>query len=192
RALPRLLRARPGHLRSGDLRRGSRAVRLRPGAGACRDERPGREGEAARRGRIGHGARRVRLALLHRRRRAVLGRRSARSRGALARDRRVVMALIKSRLDPASDEYRENAAAMQAMIADLREKHAQVRLGGDAAARERHGSRGKLLARERIARLIDPDSEFLELSTLAAWGLYDNQVPCAGIVTGIGRVHGID
>jgi 3-methylcrotonyl-CoA carboxylase beta subunit len=102
------------------------------------------------------------------------------------------MSLIKARLKADSDEYRQNAAAMQAMIADLREKHAQARTGGDASARERHSGRGKLLPRDRIARLIDPGSEFLELSTLAAWGMYENQVPCAGIVTGIGRVQGVD
>jgi 3-methylcrotonyl-CoA carboxylase beta subunit len=102
------------------------------------------------------------------------------------------MTRLKSRLQPDSDEYRENATAMQAMIADLREKHARVRMGGDSVARERHVGRGKLLVRSRISRLIDPGSEFLELSALAAWDLYDNQVPGAGIVTGVGRVQGID
>ena len=100
------------------------------------------------------------------------------------------MSVLKSRLKPASDEYRENAAAMRAMVADLRARHAQVRQGGDAAARERHVGRGKLLARARIQALLDPDSEFLELSTLAAFDVYDNQVPGAGIITGIGRIHG--
>jgi len=100
------------------------------------------------------------------------------------------MSVLKSRLKTASDEYRENAAAMRAMVAELRAKHAQVRQGGDALARERHVSRGKLLARERIAALLDPGSDFLELSTLAAYDLYENQVPAAGIVTGIGRIHG--
>jgi 3-methylcrotonyl-CoA carboxylase beta subunit len=102
------------------------------------------------------------------------------------------MSVLRSRLQAGSEEYRDNAAAMQAMIADLRAKHAQVRMGGDAAARERHSGRGKLLARERIARLVDPGSDFLELSTLAAWAHYDNQVPAAGIVTGVGRVQGVD
>jgi 3-methylcrotonyl-CoA carboxylase beta subunit len=102
------------------------------------------------------------------------------------------MSVLKSRLRPDSDEYRENEAAMQAMIADLRDKHARVREGGDAQARERHTGRGKLLPRARVARLIDPGSEFLELSPLAAWDLYDNQVPSAGIITGIGRVQGVD
>ena len=102
------------------------------------------------------------------------------------------MSVLKSRLRPDSDEYRESASAMQAMIAALRDKHARVRMGGDAQARERHTGRGKLLPRERIARLIDPGSEFLELSPLAAWDVYDNQVPSAGIITGIGRVQGVD
>jgi 3-methylcrotonyl-CoA carboxylase beta subunit len=102
------------------------------------------------------------------------------------------MSVLKSRLNPDSTEYRDNAQAMQAMIADLRAKHARIREGGEAAARERHVGRGKLLVRDRIAQLIDPDAEFLELSALAAWDMYDNQVPAAGIVTGIGRVQGVD
>jgi 3-methylcrotonyl-CoA carboxylase beta subunit len=102
------------------------------------------------------------------------------------------MALLKTRLVPDSDEFRANARAMQAMVVDLRAKHAQVRAGGDERARARHTGRGKLLARERIERLLDPGSEFLELSPLAAWELYDNQVPSAGIVTGIGQVSGVD
>ncbi len=102
------------------------------------------------------------------------------------------MSVLKSRLRPDSTEFRDNAAAMQTMIAQLRDRHARVRSGGDAQARERHAARGKLLVRERIAYLIDPGSEFLELSPLAAWDRYDNQVHCAGIVTGIGRIQGID
>jgi 3-methylcrotonyl-CoA carboxylase beta subunit len=102
------------------------------------------------------------------------------------------MTLLKTRLVPDSDEFRANARAMQAMVVDLRAKHAQVRAGGDERARARHTGRGKLLARERIERLLDPGSEFLELSPLAAWELYDNQVPSAGIVTGIGQVSGVD
>ena len=103
---------------------------------------------------------------------------------------RTAMSVLRSRLKPASDEYQENAAAMRAMLADLRAKHAQARAGGDAAARERHVSRGKQLPRDRIVALLDAGSEFLELSTLAAHDLYDNQVPAAGIITGIGRIHG--
>ncbi len=100
------------------------------------------------------------------------------------------MDLLKSRLQPHTEAYRENAAAMQAMLDELRLRHAQVRLGGDAAARERHTARGKLLVRERIALLQDPGSEFLELSPLAGYDVYDEPVPAAGIVTGIVRIHG--
>ena len=100
------------------------------------------------------------------------------------------MSLIKSRLLPQSEEYRENAAAMSAMIEDLRATLAQVRAGGDAPSRERHLARGKLLVRDRIALLLDPGAEFLELSPLAAWQVYEEGVACAGIVTGIGRIEG--
>ena len=99
------------------------------------------------------------------------------------------MSLLRSRLKPGSDEYRENAAAMRAMITDLRAKHAEVRAGRDAAARERHASRGKLLPRDRIDALLDGGTGFLELSTLAAYGIYDNQVPAAGLIPGVGRIH---
>src|SRR5213082_4212305 len=79
---------------------------------------------------------------------------------------------------------------MEGLVAELRERTATVAAGGGERAIERHRSRGKLLARERIDRLIDPDSAFLELSALAAWELYDGQAPSAGIVTGIGTVEG--
>src|SRR5262249_56633931 len=79
---------------------------------------------------------------------------------------------------------------MQELVAELRARTAQVAQGGGRRAIERHRSRGKLLARERIDRLVDPDTAFLELSALAAWGLYDDQAPSAGIVTGIGVVEG--
>jgi 3-methylcrotonyl-CoA carboxylase beta subunit len=77
------------------------------------------------------------------------------------------------------------------LAAELRERLAAVRRGGDEAARARHEERGKLLVRDRIDRLLDPGSPFLELSPLAAWDLYDEDVPAAGIVTGIGRVEGV-
>jgi 3-methylcrotonyl-CoA carboxylase beta subunit len=99
------------------------------------------------------------------------------------------MSVLKSRLKPDSEEFRENAAAATAMVADLRAKHALVRQGGDEASRQRHVGRGKLLPRDRVSALLDPGSTFLELSTLAAFELYDNQVPAAGIITGIGRIH---
>src|SRR5438046_7021512 len=79
---------------------------------------------------------------------------------------------------------------MQRLVAELRKRTAQVALGGGEKAVDRHRSRGKLTARERIDRLVDPGSAFLELSALAAWDLYDGQAPSAGIVTGIGVVEG--
>src|SRR5581483_5472733 len=79
---------------------------------------------------------------------------------------------------------------MEALVAELRERTTQVARGGGDAAVERHRSRGKMTARERIDRLLDPGSAFLELNALAAWGLYDGEAPSAGIVTGIGVVEG--
>src|SRR5947209_5176582 len=79
---------------------------------------------------------------------------------------------------------------MERLVGELRERTAQVARGGGEKAVERHRSRGKLLARERIDRLVDPGSAFLELNALAAWDLYDGQAPSAGIVTGIGVVEG--
>ena len=76
------------------------------------------------------------------------------------------------------------------LVVDLRERLAQTRLGGSEAARTKHTDRGKLLVRERVDRLLDPGSPFLELSPLAATGMYDDAVPAAGIVTGIGRISG--
>src|SRR3954451_13579297 len=79
---------------------------------------------------------------------------------------------------------------MAALVAELRERTAQIALGGGDRAVERHRSRGKLTARERIDRLVDPATAFLELGALAAWELYDGAAPSAGIVTGIGVVEG--
>ena len=79
---------------------------------------------------------------------------------------------------------------MEALVAELREKLALARLGGPARARERHVARGKLLPRDRVDALLDAGSPFLELSPLAADGLYDGDAPSAGIITGVGRVSG--
>src|SRR5881409_4171940 len=79
---------------------------------------------------------------------------------------------------------------MEQLVAELRERTARVALGGGEKSIERHRSRGKLTARERIDRLVDPDTAFLELNALAAWDLYDGEAPSAGIVTGIGVVEG--
>jgi 3-methylcrotonyl-CoA carboxylase beta subunit len=100
------------------------------------------------------------------------------------------MPAIKSALNARSEEFRANAATMAALVQDLRAKVAQVSLGGDEAARAKHVARGKLLPRERVRELLDPGSPFLELSQLAALDMYDNEAPCAGVITGIGRVAG--
>jgi 3-methylcrotonyl-CoA carboxylase beta subunit len=97
---------------------------------------------------------------------------------------------LPTRLDPRSDGFRRNAARMMALVGELRERTARVAQGGDARARERHVGRGKLLPRERVERLLDPGAPFLELSPLAAFGMYGDEVPAAGIITGLGRVAG--
>src|SRR5437588_2997525 len=79
---------------------------------------------------------------------------------------------------------------MEELVSELRERTAQVARGGGEKALERHRSRGKLPARERIDRLLDPGSAFLELSPLAAWDVYEGQAPSAGIITGIGVIEG--
>jgi 3-methylcrotonyl-CoA carboxylase beta subunit len=100
------------------------------------------------------------------------------------------MSRIESRISGRSQEFLDNAAHMQELVDDLRAQVATIRLGGGEAYQERHRSRGKLLVRDRIDALLDPGSPFLELSQLAAHGVYDEDVPAAGIVTGIGRVAG--
>lgn len=100
-------------------------------------------------------------------------------------------ARLISRTDTSSAEYQQNYAAMQTLVDDLRQKIAAVQLGGDAKARFRHTSRGKLLARDRVHALLDPSTPFLELSPLAGYNLFENEeIPSAGIVTGIGHVSG--
>src|SRR5580693_6734924 len=102
------------------------------------------------------------------------------------------MTTLTTSLDPRSDVFRANAAAMRVVVEELRAKSAAIALGGDEASRQRHISRGKLLARERVRTLLDPGSPFLELSAFAAHGMYDGGVPAAGIVTGIGRIAGTE
>ncbi len=97
---------------------------------------------------------------------------------------------LDSRVRPTDPEFRENAAHMERLVAELRAARATAGAGGPPEARERHTSRGKLLPRERIERLLDPGTAFLELSPLAAWGCYDDDAPAAGMVTGIGTVAG--
>jgi 3-methylcrotonyl-CoA carboxylase beta subunit len=98
--------------------------------------------------------------------------------------------ILRSDVGPRTEGFAGNAAAMRALVEDLRAKVAEAQLGGGETARQRHLSRGKLLPRDRVAGLIDPGSPFLELSQLAAHGMYGGDVPAAGIVTGIGRVSG--
>ncbi|HVW53439.1 MAG TPA: carboxyl transferase domain-containing protein [Trinickia sp.] len=100
------------------------------------------------------------------------------------------MPIIESKLNPRSDEFRANAAALEALVADLRAKVAHVAMGGGQAARDKHVSRGKLLPRDRIAQLLDPGTPFLEFSQLAAFGMYHDAAPGAGVITGIGRIAG--
>ncbi len=100
------------------------------------------------------------------------------------------MTAIKSSIDSASPEFRANEAAMHALTAELQERRAKAAEGGPLRARERHLSRGKLLPRERVMTLIDAGSPYLELSPLAANGMYGEPIHAAGIITGIGRVAG--
>jgi 3-methylcrotonyl-CoA carboxylase beta subunit len=100
------------------------------------------------------------------------------------------MSTLRTNLNARSAEFRVNAGAMSALVADLRAKIDQAAAGGGEAARAKHVARGKLLPRERVRTLLDAGSPFLELSQLAALDMYDNEAPCAGIITGIGRVVG--
>ncbi len=98
--------------------------------------------------------------------------------------------VLSTAVDTASAEFRRNREHMLRLVAELQERLALVRQGGDEEQVRRHRARGKLTARERIERLVDPGSAFLELSPLAAWDMYEGEAPGAGIVTGIGRVCG--
>ncbi len=107
------------------------------------------------------------------------------------------MPVLESKLKPRSADFQANAAAMQALVQDLNVQIAKSALGGGEVARAKHTGRGKLLPRERIQMLLDPGTPFLELSPLAAMGLYRDRdgtdsAPCAGVVCGIGRVEGVD
>jgi len=100
------------------------------------------------------------------------------------------VAVIESKLDPRDATFARNRDALAALVADLKAKVAAIEEGGGEAARARHAGRGKLLPRERVHTLIDAGSPFLELSQLAAYGMYDDNIPAAGIITGVGRVSG--
>ena len=97
---------------------------------------------------------------------------------------------IATRIDPNSAEFASNAARMRALAADLQTRREEAALGGPPRARERHIARGKLLPRDRVTRLLDPGSPFLELSPLAANGMYEDAIHGAGLITGIGRIEG--
>ena len=100
------------------------------------------------------------------------------------------MTVLESSVSTRSPEFKENQAAMAALVAELRDKVDAVKQGGGEAARDKHLKRGKLLPRERVRTLLDVGSPFLELSQLAAYDMYGGDVPAAGIITGIGRVAG--
>jgi acetyl-CoA carboxylase carboxyltransferase component len=100
------------------------------------------------------------------------------------------MVALSSQIDPTAAEFVRRRERMEALVAELRERTAKVALGGSASALERHRARGKLHARERIDRLVDPGSAFLELSALAGLDVGEGEAPSAGIVTGVGVVEG--
>ncbi|HVX98218.1 MAG TPA: carboxyl transferase domain-containing protein [Pseudorhodoplanes sp.] len=100
------------------------------------------------------------------------------------------MAPIASTIDRTTRDFRANAALWQGLAEELRQRRAAAALGGSEKSRERHTARGKLLPRDRVMTLIDPGSPFLELSPLAAFGMYEDAIHAAGIITGIGRIEG--
>src|SRR3954447_24559060 len=119
----------------------------------------------------------------------------ARDRGKVARRVRSgavggAMPRLATHVETGAQAFRDNAAAMQVLVDDLHARLDRVRAGGAQDAVAKHEARGKLTARVRVERLIDPGTAFLELSALAADGLYDGEAPAAGIVTGVGTVHG--
>src|SRR3954454_919939 len=100
------------------------------------------------------------------------------------------MAILKTTIDTRDAAFAENTATLRGLTEDLRAKVSEIKQGGGARSSERHLSRGKLLPRERVRTLLDPGTPYLELSQLAAYGVYEEQIPAAGILTGIGRVSG--
>ena len=98
---------------------------------------------------------------------------------------------IQSQINTNSADFKENAAHNEGLAETLRERQRLVAFARPERVLQRHAERGKLLVRERIEAILDPESPFLELSPLAAWELYDGEAPSAGIVTGIGRVWGV-
>src|SRR4051794_27578638 len=102
------------------------------------------------------------------------------------------MSIIGASVDTGSDAFRANTAVNEALAADLRARLAKAALGGPEAARTRHTSRGKLLPRDRVLRLLDAGSPFLEIGALAAGDMYKGEAPGAGLICGIGRVSNLE
>ncbi len=100
------------------------------------------------------------------------------------------MPILDTKLNARSESFKANAEAMQSLVADLKAKISKLADGGGEDARNKHISRGKLLPRDRVQALLDRGTPFLELSQLAAYDMYDDAAPGAGIITGIGRVAG--
>jgi acetyl-CoA carboxylase carboxyltransferase component len=100
------------------------------------------------------------------------------------------MSVLESRLDPASAECEENRAHMDGLVTELRERLVEARKGGGDAAVRRHREQGKLMVRDRLEKLLDPGTPFLEIGALAGFGMHEGQAPAAGIVCGVGRVRG--
>src|SRR5512139_317507 len=100
------------------------------------------------------------------------------------------MSVLDSRVDTSSAEFRENKGRMDGLVAELRGRLAEARAGGGPEAVSRHREQGKLMVRERVERLLDPGTPFLEIGALAGFGLHEGQAPSAGLVCGIGRVRG--
>ena len=102
------------------------------------------------------------------------------------------MPVLTSKLNPRAEAFKASAQQMRHLLDDLNQRLAQVALGGGPAARAKHTARGKLLPRERVEMLLDPDTPFLEIAPLAALDMYDNAAPGAGMIAGIGRVSGVE
>src|SRR5215472_3950341 len=100
------------------------------------------------------------------------------------------MRRIDTKIRPDDPAFAANRERMQQLVDELRERRTEAHAGGPEEARSRHSARGKLLPRERVEALLDPGTAFLELSPLAAYGLYDGDAPAAGLITGIGVIHG--
>ena len=182
-ARPPAARRLADHVRPADLpalRRGGgerargrqdgRHGRPRPADGPLRAARRGLRAHEGGAARLRHGPDRARARHLPRGRRRV--------------------SVLESRVDAASPEFGENKARMDGLVAELRERLAAARAGGGEEATRRHREQGKLLVRERVERLLDPGTPFLEIGALAGFGMHEGQAPSAGLVCGIGRVRG--